>query len=108
MKKFVFELRDKLTPNQYISQEIIPMIAEATDNYLFGKLDQYSGRIHSYETRTKGGLSSVLGNSLVEEKVVRHDIQTQLGELNREETTYEFYIGSTVLKSYKYRILFLR
>lgn len=106
MKPFDYELKDPLTPYEYIIQEIVPVITDSTNGHLFAKLEEYTGNIYSHEIKTGGGLSAI--GKLYEEKTVFHDIQSDLGELKRKNFTYEFYLGSSTLHSYKYRLLFLR
>lgn len=105
MKKFNFDIEIEDQPKEIIERVFVNTISESSRQLLKASVNSYSGPIRSYET-TESSIS-VIAN-FTKEKTVYHDIQKELGELNRKYFTYELSIESVVLKSFKYRVLFLR
>lgn len=106
MNEFSFEIENAVPPCELIEQYFIPVIQEKTHNYLFAAINDYKGNIMSYETVESpfGGITSFM----TKERTVYHDIQNDLGDLHKEQYTYELFIGSNVFENYKYRLLFFR
>ena len=106
MKDFLIKLEDKYTPSEYIENEVVDEIREATQGILYSEIKQYTGKIQSYDYKTGSGIYNVLGD--FGGKTIHHNIQNDLGEIDRNEYTYEFYIKSSLIDSYKYRVMFFR
>ena len=98
--KFQFELVDKLAPDIVI-KNALKQIAEATNGYVEGNIQEYSGHIHSY---TKPGLASSI--SLMQEPK-EIDVQDSLGEQSDVDNRFEVYLSAKGLSKYKYSLMFV-
>lgn len=104
MKEFNFDVVLEELPKEVIERVFIDTIRESSRGLLKASINSYSGHITSYETTDNFGLIASLG----EKKTVYHNIQNELGELDKRYYTYELIIESVILKNYKYRVLFFR
>ncbi len=91
-----------------IIEEQCEFLAEQTQNWIAGKVQDYSGSIENH-TRP-GNRSPMKALTLLwqDEDDEEVDIQTQLGELSNSVFTYDFYITSRNTPNYKYRVMFFR
>ena len=105
MKEFNFDVVLEELPKEVIERVFIDTIRESSRGLLKASINSYSGHITSYETTTD---NFSMFASLGEKKTVYHNIQNELGELDKRYYTYELIIESVILKNYKYRVLFFR
>ena len=105
MKDFSFDYENNQEPKEIIESVFLPIIKTKSNDYLYANLKEYNGNIRSYETVRLNSLSSIMGSN---EEREFHDIQDELGELNKLYSTYELFIGSNAYSSYKYRVMFIR
>lgn len=106
MKDFSFDYESIIQPRELIEDFFIPVIKEKTKSYLFAEIKDYKGKIRSYEEKRTISAAELLGRT--HDCKEFHDIQDSLGELGKELLTYELFVGSKLLSSYKYRILFVQ
>lgn len=92
------------TPKDIIEEQC-KFLKEMTDDYVIGKVNDYSGQIQNY---TEPGLadSALVISQAFSGKTV--DIQSKLGELSDGTFTYDFFLSSKYTPNYVYRIMFLR
>lgn len=99
---FTFDLVDTLKPEEVISNSI-KQIEEATQGYVIGKIEPYSGKIRSYTKKT--GLANALAT--MQQSEVNVDIQKHLGEQGQAQNRYEVFLAVKGLEHYKYRMMFI-
>ncbi len=93
---------DLTAPNKVV-EEILRQVPEATNNIIFGRIDEYSGHVTSY-TAVKKSLAEALGTITIEKRV---DIQDDLGKRGEEEQKYECFLYTSAYEDYKYRMFFM-
>ena len=101
--KFSFELIDKYTPKDVIKKSL-DQIKDATQGYVIGNIEEYSGPIHSYTKQT--GLTLALNSFQTKSETVVN-IQDDLGEQSNENHRYEIFLKVKGLEHYKYRLMFV-
>lgn len=102
--QFTFELIDKYTPETVIRNSL-KQITEATQGYVIGNIEEYSGPIYSYNK--PGGLSTALSVLKTSSETIKVDIQEELGEQNNENHRYEVFLTAKGLEHYRYRMMFV-
>ena len=102
--KFTFELIDKYTPEDVIKKSLI-QIEEATQGYVIGNIEEYSGPICSYTKQT--GLAATLSSLQAKSETVTVNIQDDLGEQSKEDHRYEVFLTVKGLEHYRYRMMFV-
>lgn len=93
-----------LTAPDKVVNEILKQIPEATNDIVFGQIDEYGGNVTSYRT-IQTSLAETLG-SITKEKYV--DIQENLGKRGEKENKFECYLYTSIYKDYKYRMFFMK
>ena len=106
MNEFVSNYEKMIPPRELIEKHFISVIKDRSHDYLFAEIKEYKGKIISYET-TESSIG-VLSTMVRQEKKVYHDIQNELGDINKEYCTFEVYIGSKYYENYKYRVMFIQ
>lgn len=97
---FSFDLLDRDTPEVVIKRSL-EQIAEATQGYVNGNIEEYSGEISTYTKRS--GIAAI-SRSL---EAITVDIQEDLGEQDGEKHRFEVFLTVKDLKHYKYRMMFV-
>ncbi|SUO03202.1 Uncharacterised protein [Faecalicoccus pleomorphus] len=99
---FNFNLLDTKKPEEVI-RDLLQQISMATQNRIFGKIEEYTGEIESY---TKSSLTSMvsIASGLSGTKI---DIQSELGELFPQRNKFEVYLSVSNMEYYKYRMMFI-
>ena len=88
-------------PNAVVSR-VGSQLKELTNGFIEGVVKEYKGHIESYsQPSSMASISAALGKT-----VVHRDIQKDLGAIGYETFTFEFYITSSMLETYKFRIFF--
>ena len=100
--KFRFDLVDKYAPD-IVVRKSLEQIGEATNNYVVGRIEEYSGYIKSHTEKT--GLA-VLSDITVARNI-EVDIQDSLGEQSEIDHRFEVYLSAKKLDKYKYRLMFI-
>ena len=103
-EKFTFELIDKYTPEDVIKKSLI-QIEEATQGYVIGNIEEYSGPICSYTKQT--ALAATLSSLQAKSETVTVNIQDDLGEQSKEDHRYEVFLTVKGLEHYRYRMMFV-
>lgn len=103
-EKFTFELVDKYTPEDVIKKSLV-QIEDATQGYVVGNIEEYSGPICSYTKQT--GLAATLSSLQTKSETITVDIQDALGEQNKEDHRYEVFLTVKGLEHYRYRMMFV-
>lgn len=93
-----------LTAPSKVVEEILQQVPEATNNIIFGRINEYSGHVTSYTT-IKTSLAETLESITGEKRV---DIQDNLGKQGEEEHKYECVLYTSAYKDYKYRMFFMK
>ena len=90
-----------VSPDTVIA-ELGNQLEKATNGFIKGVVREYNGPIESYDQMSAFASSaSALGTSLV-----HRDIQDNLGEIGYQEYKFEFFLTTSKLEDYKYRVLF--
>lgn len=98
--KLKFDATDLLSPDKTIA-EIGTQLETVTNGLVKGIVNEYDGPIESYNTLS--GMASLvvaLGTSQ------KYDIQNDLGEIGYKLFKFEFYLTSSILPNYKFRVMF--
>lgn len=91
-----------VSPDTVIA-ELGNQLEKATNGFIKGVVREYNGPIESYDQMSAfASIASALGTSLV-----HRDIQDNLGEIGYQEYKFEFFLTTSKLEDYKYRVLFL-
>lgn len=102
--KFTFELVDKYTPVEVIKKSLA-QIDDATQGYVMGNIEEYSGPIYSYTKQT--GLMAAMSSLQTRSETIKVNIQDDLGEQSTESHRYEVFLTVKGLEYYKYRLMFV-
>ena len=90
-----------VSPDTVIA-ELGNQLEKATNGFIKGVVREYNGPIESYDQMSAfASIASALGTSLV-----HRDIQDNLGEIGYQEYKFEFFLTTSKLEDYKYRVLF--
>ena len=90
-----------VSPDTVIA-ELGNQLEKATNGFIKGVVREYNGPIESYDQMSGfASIASALGTSLV-----HRDIQDNLGEIGYQEYKFEFFLTTSKLEDYKYRVLF--
>lgn len=90
-----------VSPDTVIA-ELGNQLEKATNGFIKGVVREYNGPIESYDQMSAfASIISALGTSLV-----HRDIQDNLGEIGYQEYKFEFFLTTSKLEDYKYRVLF--
>jgi len=90
-----------VSPDTVIA-ELGNQLEKATNGFIKGVVREYNGPIESYDKMSAfASIASALGTSLV-----HRDIQDNLGEIGYQEYKFEFFLTTSKLEDYKYRVLF--
>ena len=90
-----------VSPDTVIA-ELGNQLEKATNGFIKGVVREYNGPIESYDQMSAfASIASALGTSLV-----HSDIQDNLGEIGYQEYKFEFFLTTSKLEDYKYRVLF--
>lgn len=82
--------------------ELGNQLEKATNGFIKGVVREYDGPIESYDQMSAfASIASALGTSLV-----HRDIQDNLGEIGYQDYKFEFFLTTSKLEDYKYRVLF--
>lgn len=107
--KNLFEFQPTEQEEIMLPKEIIEYqcneLAIMTNQLILGKVNQYDEPISNYMTIGLEGISRSLSASFKSQPV---DVQTKLGELQKSEFTYEFFLTSKYMPNFMYRIMFIR
>lgn len=99
--KLKFGAPDLISPDKTIS-EIGSQIEAATNGLVKGIVSEYTGPIESYDVLSgMASLVAALGTSSQ-----KYDIQNDLGEIGFQSFRFEFYLASSKLLNYKFRVMF--
>lgn len=91
-----------LTSPEIVIETLIKDLSESTNNIIIGKIEEYSGPIHSYTDNGIDAIKIALGNTSR-----RVDIQEKLGKISSGRKKYEFYLNTPLYEHYKFRICFI-
>lgn len=98
----LFSFDDSIVLPVVVLSEKNQWVNDITKGYVIAKVNEYDGPIESYDvTAPMANLSKMLSASM------SVDIQEQLGEQDGTRLKYEFYLTSSVLADYKFRIMFI-
>lgn len=90
-----------VSPDTVIA-ELGNQLEKATNGFIKGVVREYNGPIESYDQMSAfASIASALETSLV-----HRDIQDNLGEIGYQEYKFEFFLTTSKLEDYKYRVLF--
>ena len=90
-----------VSPDTVIA-ELGNQLEKATNGFIKGVVREYNGPIESYDQMSAfASIASALGTS-----VVHRDIQDNLGEICYQDYKFEFFLTTSKLEDYKYRVLF--
>ena len=90
-----------VSPDTVIA-ELGNQLEKATNGFIKGVVREYNGPIESYDQMSAfASIASALGTSLV-----HRDIQDNLGEIGYQEYKFEFFLTTSKIEDYKYRVLF--
>lgn len=107
--KNLFEFQPTEQEEIMLPKEIIEYqcneLATMTNQLILGKVNEYDEPISNYMTIGLEGISRSLSESFKSQSV---DVQTKLGELQKSEFTYEFFLTSKYMPNFMYRIMFIR
>lgn len=91
-----------LTSPEIVIETLIKDLSESTNNIIIGKIEEYSGPIHSYTDNGIDAIKIALGNTSR-----RVNIQEKLGKISSGRKKYEFYLNTPLYEHYKFRICFI-
>ena len=98
----VLESDKSLLPPDVVISKIGSQIEDLTKGFIKAEVKKYDGPIESYDQLSSlGMIAASLGSSMLHK-----DIQDDLGEIGYQDFKFEFYLRSSKIESYKYRILF--
>lgn len=98
--KLKFDATDLSSPDKTIA-EIGTQLETVTNGLVKGIVNEYDGPIESYNTLSgMASLVAALGTSQ------KYDIQNDLGEIGYKLFKFEFYLTSSILPNYKFRVMF--
>ena len=98
--KLKFDATELTSPDETIS-DIGTQLEEVTNGFVKGIVNSYDGPIESYNTLSgMAALVAALGTTQ------GYDIQNDLGEIGYKAFKYEFYLTSSKLSNYKFRVMF--
>lgn len=90
-----------VSPDTVVAQ-LGNQLEKATNGFIKGVVREYDGPIESYDQMSAfASIASALGTSLV-----HRDIQDSLGEIGYQDYKFEFFLTTSKLEDYKYRVLF--
>ncbi len=93
---------DQAVSPDIVIAELGNQLEKATNGFIKGVVREYNGPIESYDQMSAfASIASALGTSLV-----HRDIQDNLGEIGYQEYKFEFFLTTSKLEDYKYRVLF--
>ena len=93
---------DQAVSPDTVVAELGNQLEKATNGFIKGVVREYNGPIESYDQMSAfASIASALGTSLV-----HRDIQDNLGEIGYQEYKFEFFLTTSKLEDYKYRVLF--
>ncbi|MCL2577139.1 MAG: hypothetical protein FWE27_03705 [Defluviitaleaceae bacterium] len=90
------------TPPEKIVEVQCNLLGKATNYEIRARIDSYSGSITPYEMRE---VLHDFEESFRDNRFF--DIQEDLGEIGSSVFTFEFYVTSSFIPNYKYRIMFM-
>lgn len=93
---------DQAVSPDTVVAELGNQLEKATNGFIKGVVREYNGPIESYDQMSAfASIASALGTSLV-----HRDIQDNLGEIGYQDYKFEFFLTTSKLEDYKYRVLF--
>lgn len=93
---------DQAVSPDTVVAELGNQLEKATNGFIKGVVREYDGPIESYDQMSAfASIASALGTSLV-----HRDIQDNLGEIGYQDYKFEFFLTTSKLEDYKYRVLF--
>ncbi len=98
--KLKFDVADLTSPDTTIA-EIGAKLESMTNGFVKGVVNKYDGPIESYDVLS--GMASLVVALGATQK---YDIQKDLGEIGYTSFKFEFYLTSSKLPNYKFRVMF--
>ena len=98
--KLRFDATELICPDKAIA-EIGTQLEDVTNGLVKGVVNEYDGPIESYNTLS--GMASIVAALGTSQK---YNIQNDLGEIGYELFKFEFYLASSKLPNYKFRVMF--
>ncbi len=98
--KLKFDAVDLTSPDITIT-EIGTQLESLTNGFVKGVVNEYEGPIESYDALS--GMASLV---LALGGTQKYDIQKDLGEIGYTSFKFEFYLTSSKLSNYKFRVMF--
>ena len=93
---------DQAVSPDTVVAELGKQLEKATNGFIKGIVREYNGPIESYDQMSGfASIASALGTSLV-----HRDIQENLGAIGYQDYKFEFFLTTSKIENYKYRVLF--
>lgn len=109
-REFKKEKTEIVSPKSIIQQQCTEL-SKLTNGFIIGRVVEYNGFTESGESLVGGSYSSSrlsLSPTIPQPFVVKRNIQDNLGEIERDIFSFEFFITSKETPKYKYRAFFIK